>query len=82
MADRLGRENFLASTYHLLAKNCNHFSDAFCKAITKNKAGIPGWCAEMARGRETDSYLQGEPRRELGQCVLWPASVRHPASAD
>lgn len=48
VADRLGRENFLASTYHLLAKNCNHFSDAFCKAITKNKAGIPGWANRAA----------------------------------
>lgn len=52
-ANRLGSSSFNASTYHLLAKNCNHFSDAFCKAITKNKTGIPGWVNRAANWGNT-----------------------------
>ncbi|KAL5748427.1 hypothetical protein ACOSP7_025469 [Xanthoceras sorbifolium] len=34
-------------TYHLIAKNCNHFTDEVCKQLT-GKA-IPGWVNRLAR---------------------------------
>lgn len=37
-----------ANTYHLVGRNCNHFSDALCKAITLKKAGLPGWVNRAA----------------------------------
>ncbi|XP_027361328.1 deSI-like protein At4g17486 isoform X2 [Abrus precatorius] len=34
-------------TYHLIAKNCNHFTDEVCQQLTGNP--IPGWVNRMAR---------------------------------
>ncbi|KAI5594397.1 hypothetical protein POPTR_003G080300v4 [Populus trichocarpa] len=34
-------------TYHLIAKNCNHFTDEVCKRLTGKP--IPGWINRMAR---------------------------------
>ncbi|XP_020217157.1 deSI-like protein At4g17486 isoform X2 [Cajanus cajan] len=34
-------------TYHLIAKNCNHFTDEVCQHLTGNP--IPGWINRMAR---------------------------------
>ncbi|KAF9685431.1 hypothetical protein SADUNF_Sadunf03G0053900 [Salix dunnii] len=34
-------------TYHLIAKNCNHFTDEVCKQLTGKP--IPGWINRMAR---------------------------------
>jgi hypothetical protein len=34
-------------TYHLIAKNCNHFTDEVCKRLTGKP--IPGWVNRMAR---------------------------------
>lgn len=34
-------------TYHLISKNCNHFTDDVCKQLT-GKA-IPGWVNRLAR---------------------------------
>uniref|UniRef100_A0A3N7EA19 PPPDE domain-containing protein n=1 Tax=Populus trichocarpa TaxID=3694 RepID=A0A3N7EA19_POPTR len=33
--------------YHLIAKNCNHFTDEVCKRLTGKP--IPGWVNRMAR---------------------------------
>ena len=35
------------NTYHLISKNCNHFTDDVCKNITKKPA--PGWVNRLAR---------------------------------
>ena len=35
------------NTYHLISKNCNHFTDDVCKNITKKSA--PGWVNRLAR---------------------------------
>lgn len=34
-------------TYHLIAKNCNHFTDEVCKQLTGKQ--IPGWVNRLAR---------------------------------
>lgn len=34
-------------TYHLIAKNCNHFTDDVCKKLTGKP--IPGWVNRLAR---------------------------------
>ncbi|GKU95608.1 hypothetical protein SLEP1_g8943 [Rubroshorea leprosula] len=34
-------------TYHLIAKNCNHFTDDVCKQLTGKP--IPGWVNRLAR---------------------------------
>ncbi|GMP95714.1 hypothetical protein CsSME_00044652 [Camellia sinensis var. sinensis] len=34
-------------TYHLIAKNCNHFTDEVCKRLTGKN--IPGWVNRLAR---------------------------------
>ncbi|GMY29951.1 deSI-like protein At4g17486 isoform X2 [Fagus crenata] len=34
-------------TYHLIAKNCNHFTDEVCKQLTRKP--IPGWVNRLAR---------------------------------
>ncbi|CAL5187678.1 unnamed protein product [Lathyrus oleraceus] len=34
-------------TYHLIAKNCNHFTDEVCQQLTGNP--IPGWVNRLAR---------------------------------
>lgn len=34
-------------TYHLIAKNCNHFTDEVCMRLTGKP--IPGWVNRLAR---------------------------------
>lgn len=34
-------------TYHLIAKNCNHFSDEVCLHLTGKS--VPGWVNRLAR---------------------------------
>uniref|UniRef100_A0ACD5UT29 Uncharacterized protein n=1 Tax=Avena sativa TaxID=4498 RepID=A0ACD5UT29_AVESA len=38
---------YSGNTYHLISKNCNHFTDDVCKNITKKSA--PGWVNRLAR---------------------------------
>ncbi|XP_047066693.1 deSI-like protein At4g17486 [Lolium rigidum] len=38
---------YSGNTYHLISKNCNHFTDEVCKNITKKSA--PGWVNRLAR---------------------------------
>ena len=40
------RRDFPPGTYALTSQNCNHFADAFCKALTGN--GIPAYVNRMA----------------------------------
>lgn len=47
LISNMGRE-YPANTYNLLARNCNNFSDDFCKRISKNKNGIPSWVNRSA----------------------------------
>ena len=35
------------NTYHLISKNCNHFTDDVCKNLTGKP--IPGWVNRLAR---------------------------------
>ena len=35
------------NTYHLIAKNCNHFTDEVCMRLTGKR--IPGWVNRLAR---------------------------------
>ena len=40
-------QKYHGDTYHLIAKNCNHFTDEVCMQLT-GKA-IPGWVNRLAR---------------------------------
>lgn len=39
--------NYNGNTYHLIIKNCNHFSDDMCYKLTGNQ--IPKWVNRLAR---------------------------------
>eukprot|EP01083_Nonionella_stella_P179853 639688_1 len=43
------RNEWRAKDYHLTTNNCNHFSDAFVKALCGNHASIPSWVNRLAR---------------------------------
>jgi len=47
LISKMGAE-YPNNTYNLVARNCNHFSDDFCKRISKSKSGIPGWVNRTA----------------------------------
>jgi len=47
LISRMGSE-YPASTYHVMARNCNHFTDDLSKRITTGKSGIPGWVNRAA----------------------------------
>ncbi|GKV10827.1 hypothetical protein SLEP1_g22139 [Rubroshorea leprosula] len=40
-------QKYHGDTYHLIAKNCNHFTDDICKQLTGKS--IPGWVNRLAR---------------------------------
>ncbi|XP_030533744.1 deSI-like protein At4g17486 isoform X2 [Rhodamnia argentea] len=40
-------KKYHGDTYHLIAKNCNHFTDDVCKELTGKS--IPGWVNRLAR---------------------------------
>ncbi|KAK8483829.1 hypothetical protein V6N13_073410 [Hibiscus sabdariffa] len=40
-------EKYHGDTYHLIAKNCNHFTDEVCLQLTGKR--IPGWINRLAR---------------------------------
>jgi hypothetical protein len=52
LISRMGSD-FPGNTYHLMAKNCNHFSHDFCKRITKGSSGIPSWVNRTANWGNT-----------------------------
>ena len=39
--------NYNGDTYHLIAKNCNHFCNDICLKLTGNS--IPGWVNRLAK---------------------------------
>ncbi|KAJ0961899.1 hypothetical protein J5N97_029727 [Dioscorea zingiberensis] len=39
--------NYYGDTYHLISKNCNHFTDDVCRHLTGKP--IPGWVNRLAR---------------------------------
>lgn len=39
--------NYCGDTYHLVAKNCNHFCEDICYKLTGNR--IPKWVNRLAR---------------------------------
>jgi len=47
LISKMGAE-YPNSSYNLLARNCNHFSDDLCKRISKTKTGIPGYINRTA----------------------------------
>ncbi|MCD7455799.1 hypothetical protein HAX54_029653 [Datura stramonium] len=40
-------EKYHGDSYHLIAKNCNHFADEVCSRLTGKP--IPGWVNRLAR---------------------------------
>lgn len=40
-------QNYYGDTYHLIAKNCNHFCDDICQKLTGKS--IPKWVNRLAR---------------------------------
>ncbi|KAF4716828.1 hypothetical protein FOZ62_018740, partial [Perkinsus olseni] len=40
------RDEFRGDSYHVVKKNCNHFSDAFCRAILGR--ALPAWVNRLA----------------------------------
>jgi hypothetical protein len=40
-------DEYNGDTYHLIVKNCNHFSEDVCRRLTGK--GIPGWVNRLAR---------------------------------
>jgi len=54
-------QDFTATSYHIIVRNCNHFSDAFCKRITTNKAGIPSWINRSANVASKLGIDGGQP---------------------
>lgn len=44
--EKLSRK-YHGDTYHLIAKNCNHFTEEVCLQVTGKP--IPGWINRMAR---------------------------------
>jgi len=45
LCDRLGEE-FRGNQYHLLARNCNHFTDSLTRELTGKRT--PGWVNRLA----------------------------------
>lgn len=48
-------EKYHGDSYHLIAKNCNHFADEVCSRLTGKP--IPGWVNRLARVGENDDGL-------------------------
>jgi deubiquitinase DESI2 len=44
--EKLARK-YHGNTYHLITKNCNHFTDDVCKSLTGKS--IPAWVNRLAR---------------------------------
>jgi len=47
MISKMGSQ-YPTSSYNLVARNCNHFTDDFCKRVSKTKTGIPSWVNRTA----------------------------------
>ncbi|MBA0621551.1 hypothetical protein Godav_007163 [Gossypium davidsonii] len=56
-------QKYHGDTYHLITKNCNHFTDEVCLQLTGKP--IPGWVNRLARlGEKTASFSRScHPRR-------------------
>lgn len=59
--------NYYGDTYHLIVKNCNHFSEDICHQLTRNR--IPKWVNRLAR------------MGSLCSCIL-PRSLKTTTSPD
>lgn len=59
-------------SYHLIAKNCNHFTDEVCLRLTGKP--IPGWVNRLARlGRlksQLINYIMNNQRYLVG-AMIW-----------
>lgn len=67
------------NSYNLLAKNCNHFSDDFCKRISKTKSGIPGWVNRSASMANAFFGPGGLPGQGGAQASAAPAPPPEPS---
>ena len=54
--------SYFGDTYHLIAKNCNHFCDDICYKLTGNK--IPKWVNRLARIGMSNPFLHS-PLKQL-----------------
>ncbi|XP_010434660.1 PREDICTED: deSI-like protein At4g17486 isoform X3 [Camelina sativa] len=53
--EKLSRK-YHGDTYHLIAKNCNHFTEEVCSQLTGKP--IPGWINRLARVRSVIVFCQ------------------------
>lgn len=53
--DNLGKTEWIGTNYHLLYKNCNSFSNKFCKLLCNNT--IPSWINRVASVLSKFPYL-------------------------
>ncbi|KAG8065607.1 hypothetical protein GUJ93_ZPchr0004g39044 [Zizania palustris] len=64
------------NAYHLISKNCNHFTDDVCKNLTGKS--IPGWVNRLARVGSFFNYFL--PKSIQASAVRHPPT--HPACSD
>ena len=75
--NNLGRVDFRPYMYNIVHRNCNHFSDAFCKVLL-NKA-IPEWVNRAAQIASTFASKPTEtPATSTGQAFAMPGVVKGP----
>ncbi|KAG6521229.1 deSI-like protein At4g17486 isoform X1 [Zingiber officinale] len=65
--------NYHGDTYHLIIKNCNHFTDEVCRSLTGKS--IPGWVNRLARLGSFFNCILPENIRvtAVGQLPVHPA---------
>lgn len=51
----MGKTEWVGTKYHMITKNCNNFSDEFCKALCNR--GIPSWVNRLAKVANTFPFL-------------------------
>lgn len=62
--------DYHGDTYHLISKNCNHFTEEVCQRLTGKP--IPGWVNRLARvGEEDNLFLLFVHKYLEPDCLVW-----------